>query len=197
MQNYIYIKNAERCLLNSDTVYLLLNLCLGGQRARHHPSVRMGASRTPWCKTHHPQRFEHVCYSLWFPSTVRSHRDAPSDSIKKKRHIFRIKKNELNEGYLKRAVVNGQKQRQIQLMLIFNLLASKIKCWLTYSLWFPSLPVKVNETASQACGCTTLIPKSCFAHFNSSQFQSFALQQHTHTEDSKFVLLNDCCLHTV
>lgn len=90
MQKYIYIKNVERRLFNSGTVYLLLNRCLGGQLTRNDLSIRFRMLRAPWSSTS-SRHFKRVCYSLWFSSSVTSHQAAPNYSIKKKCHITRIK----------------------------------------------------------------------------------------------------------
>lgn len=85
IQKYIYIKNAERCLFNSDTVYLLLNLCLGGQLTRNNLSITSRMLYAPWSTTS-SQHFNHVCYSLWFPSSVISHQAAPNH-LHQKRNV--------------------------------------------------------------------------------------------------------------
>lgn len=89
MQKYIYIKNAERCLFNSDTVYLLLNLHLGGQLTRNRLSIRLWTYAPRSARS--PPHFKHVCYSLWFSPSVISHQAGPNHSIKKECHITRIK----------------------------------------------------------------------------------------------------------
>lgn len=83
IQKYIYIKNAERCLFNSDTVYLLLNLCLGGQLTRNNLSITFRMLHAPWSTTS-SRHFNHVCYSLWFPSSVISHQAAPNHPHQKR-----------------------------------------------------------------------------------------------------------------
>lgn len=85
IQKYIYIKNAERCLFNSDTVYLLLNLCLGGQLTRNNLSITLRVLYAPWSTTS-SRHFNHVCYSLWFPSSVISHQAAPNH-LHQKRNV--------------------------------------------------------------------------------------------------------------
>lgn len=75
MQKYIYIKNAEQCLFNSDTVYLLLNLCLEGQLTRNYLSITFRSLYALW-SAGSSLDFKHVCYSLWFPSSVISHEAA-------------------------------------------------------------------------------------------------------------------------
>lgn len=89
-QKYIYIKNVEQCLFNSDIVYILLNLCLGGQLTRNHLSIRFRSLYAPWL-ARSAAHFKHVCYSLWFPSSVMSHQAGPNYSIKKICRITRIK----------------------------------------------------------------------------------------------------------
>lgn len=69
MQKYIFIKNVEQCLFNSDTLYLLLNLCLGGQLTRNYLSIkfRMNIRTLSFIPS---SGFKYVPYSLWFPSSV-------------------------------------------------------------------------------------------------------------------------------
>jgi len=67
MQKYIYIKNVEQCLFNSDTLYLLFNRCLRGQLTRNYLSITFRLLYVHWL-ARQSLGFKHVCYSLWFPS---------------------------------------------------------------------------------------------------------------------------------